>query len=66
MASRRLFTVGSNSSLLLVPGQEGSPMTSLDAETDLKPIIIIIIIVQPQLFTTNASAAAFNNLIVEI
>ena len=37
---------GSNSSLLLVPGREGSTMTSFDAaETDLKPIITIIIII---------------------
>ena len=26
-------------------GAQGSPMTSFDAETDLKPIIIIIIII---------------------
>jgi len=29
-------------SLLLIPGREGSPMTSSDPETDLKSIIIII------------------------
>ncbi len=37
--------LGSNNILLLVPGREGSPMTSFDAETDFKPIIIIIIII---------------------
>ena len=35
--------LGSNSSLMLVLGREGSPMTSFDAETDLKRSIIIII-----------------------
>jgi len=36
--------LGSNSIILLVPWREGSQMTSFDAETDPKPIIIIIII----------------------
>ena len=40
----RSSRLGSNSSLLLVPGREGSPMTSFDAETDLKPIIFFKIL----------------------
>ena len=38
----RSSLLSSNSSLLLVPGREESPMMSFDAETDLNPIIINI------------------------
>ena len=41
---------GSNSLLLLVPRREGSSVTSFDAETDLKPIIIITIIIMKSAF----------------
>ena len=37
--------LGSNRSLLLVPGREVSPMTSFYAETDLKSIIVSIIMI---------------------
>jgi len=38
---RRMEVVAAD--ILLVPGRERSPMTSYDAETNSKPIIIIII-----------------------
>jgi hypothetical protein len=37
--------IATNYKLMVAQGQGRSPMTSLDAETDFKPIIIIIIIV---------------------
>ena len=37
--------IATNYKLMVAQGQGRSPMTSLDAETDFKPIIIIIIII---------------------
>ena len=53
--------LGSNNTLLFVPGRKGSPMTSFDAETDLKPIVTITIQYSIACYVKNKSFFAIFN-----